>query len=336
MNVRAVNRLTTKSHEEEEVNNKESEHDFHERSVNSRTETGESRESKENKKRREHSNNTESFVRNRTENSIERKEVSLRNNVVWGDKRVGRNVVIRVTHSVRHEENEEGNEDEESEETNKVFRSEVRVETEAITHNGKRVSRTVLVKSEKVNSSKSSENERKEEVKREETIKSSIVNTVTTSNEVDKVLTDKWNNGEEISNDSSTSVRHLSSWKDITKESGSHHNNINNDTNRSEKSTRRTVRTVVDTTTDVKVDENEEERSTVSVEVTDNSTVVNITHNVLDTSESKSSVWSVMHSKSNTSDNLDNKSKTKERASVSKVGDVSRERRVNDEIVGDR
>lgn len=65
------------------------------------------------------------------------------------------------------------------------------------------------MKGEKVNDDESGEDEREKEVKREETVESSIVNTVTTSDEVDKILANSRDGGEKVSNDGSASVRHL-------------------------------------------------------------------------------------------------------------------------------
>jgi hypothetical protein len=48
-------------------------------------------------------------------------------------------------------------------------------------------------------------------MKREETIESSIVNGVTTSDEVNEVLADSRNGGEEVGDDSGTSIGHLHS-----------------------------------------------------------------------------------------------------------------------------
>lgn len=76
------------------------------------------------------------------------------------------------------------------------------------------------------------------------------------------------------------------SWKDITEESGSHHDNVDNNANGSKKSTRRTVATIVDTTTHMNIDDDKEEGSTVSMKITEDSTVVNVTHDMLNTSES--------------------------------------------------
>jgi hypothetical protein len=105
-------------------------------------------------------------------------------------------------------------------------------------------------------------------VETKETVKSRVSNGEATSKSMNDIIPDIRNSGNKVSNNSSSSERHLTSRKNITNKGSKHHNKEDNNTNVSNHFSRRSIRTVVKTSTDMNINSNKEHRGPVSVGIT--------------------------------------------------------------------
>ena len=182
----------------------------------------------------EHGENAAELVRNRAQDRVERQEVPFRNDMRRGDQRVGRNVVVRVTHVVRREEHEASEDEQEDAQAESVLDREVRVERQAVLRtldvDADRVVRAMHVNGGDVQEDDAQQHERQQVVQREEPVQRRVVDREAAPQPRHDVIADDRERGEQVGDDGGAPEAHLAPGKHVAHEGGRHHQKQDDDT----------------------------------------------------------------------------------------------------------
>ena len=107
--------------------------------------------------------------------------------------------------------------------------------------------------------------------------------------------------------------------QNIAHESGSHHSKQDENPYHPEQLPRRLIRAVVEPSEHVNVNDDEEHRTTVHMDVTDQPAIIDIAHNALNRIEGIINMRGIVHSQNDTRHDHDAQRDARERAKIPKI-----------------
>ena len=137
----------------------------------------------------------------------------------------------------------------------------------------------------------------------EEAVQGRIINGITTPEPGDDGLA-KREGREEVGDHHRTPQRHLSPGQHVAHESRCHHQKQNDDAEDPQHFARCFVGAIIQTAKNVQIHCYEEHRGTVHVEITQQPTIIHVTHDVLDRIEGVIDMRRVMHRQNDAGDDL--------------------------------
>ena len=105
-------------------------------------------------------------------------------------------------------------------------------------------------------------------------------------------------------------------WKNITNKPGQDHKQQNNYTNQPNRFSRLAITCVIQTTEDMHINNNKKQTLSILMQITQQPSVRNITHKVLDTMKSQIYMSSVVHSQENSCKNLQNQAQPRQNTPI--------------------
>ncbi len=195
-------------------------------------------------------------------------------------------------------------------------------QTRGETRNTERIITSEFMQTEEMKDDQQTKDKRQKIMGTKETIKGSIIDTITAPDKFDKVIAQPGDGAEEVGDDGGAPVTHLSPREDIAQEGGSHHEEVDKDTKNPQEVTRHIITIIIETSTDVQVDEEEEEGGAISMNIADEPAIIDISHDVFDTQIGGINGTRIMHSQSDTTDNHDKPNEAQEAAKVPEVVNV--------------
>jgi hypothetical protein len=160
------------------------------------------------------------------------------------------------------------------------------------------------VQSSKVNQTQSSLQERKQVVKAIETVQCRVIYCKPTPKPSDNTSTYYWQSACLTGNYGSSPERHLTPRLNVSDKGSLNHNLQNNNSNKPYKFTRACITCIVQSTELVHIYNNEKERCTICMQVTQKPSIGHITHQMLYTVKCQINMSSIVHCQKNTSQNL--------------------------------
>lgn len=258
------------------------------------------------------------FIWNATQNRIHPLEVPFGYNMRWGGIWVCGNIVVRVSLKFRIEIYKISCKPTQRQSRPQIFCVEVRIKIYQISLsiNSLRVCRSVLVQSSKVNQAQSSLQEREKVVLREKTVQSRIIYTKPSPQPSYNTSTNNGQRTPQTSNYSPSPKRHLSPRQYVSDKCSLNHYQQNNNTNQPNKFTGLCVTCVVQATEKVHINNDEEKRPSIRVQISKQPPVRHVTHQMLYAMKSQINMRCIMHRQKNSSPNLQNKSQSSQHTPI--------------------
>lgn len=246
------------------------------------------------------------FIRNRSKNSINCLKVPFRNNMCWCRIRVCRNIIIRMTQSFRCKRHQSGCALSQNQCCTLIFRIVIGIEINQIGLglNSQRICRSILMQCCKMNQTQSSLQKRKQIVKTIESIQGRIIYAKSTPEPPYNAGSNNRQRTCQTCNNSSSPQTHLTPGEYISNKSCLNHNLQNNNPNQPYKFTRLCITSIIQTSKQMHVNNNKKKRCTICMQISQQPTVRNITHQMLNAMKRQINVCSIMHCLKNTGLNL--------------------------------
>jgi len=258
------------------------------------------------------SSNTPKFIRNGTENSVDREEIPLRNDMRRGRVRVCRNVIIRMSQKFRIKSNQISSKQTQSQSCYQIFSIKVGVEIYlvALCINSQRIGRSILVQSSKVNQTQSSQQEGKQIVKTIETVQCRVIYAKATPEPTYNTSSNNRQSTCQTSNNGPSPKTHLTPGEDISNKSSQDHDQQDHNSYLPYKFTRLCITCIIQTTEKMHIYHNKKQTCTICMQITQLPSIRNITHQMLNTMKCLIYMCCVMHRQKNTSYNLQNQTQS--------------------------
>lgn len=263
-------------------------------------------------KHQPNSGNSGKFIWNATQNRIHPLEVPFRYNVCRCGIRVCRNIVVRMSLKFRIEVYKIGCKPTQRQSRPQIFCVEIwiKIYLISLSINTQRVCRSVLVQSSKVNQAQSSQQEREKVVLREKAVQSRVIYAKATPQPSYNTSTNNGQRTPQTSNYGPSPKRHLTPGQYVSDKCGLNHDQQNNNTNQPNEFTGLRVTCIIQATEKVHINNDEEKRPSVCVQITKQPSVWHVAHQMLYAMKSLINMRCIMHSLKNPSPNLQNKSQS--------------------------
>ena len=295
----------------------------------------EPRQKQQDQDRREHQNDADQLRRDepdvegdRPQDRVVRQEVPLRHDVRRGLHRVGLDVVVRLAEEVGGEEHEGQVDDHEHPQPERVLDRVVRCEREGVLRpldiDAEGIVGLFYVQRPKMHEHQSEDDERQQVVQREEPVQGGIVDREPAPQPGDDGLTDQRDRREQVGDHRRAPEAHLPPRQHVAHERGRHHRQQNEHADDPQQLPRRPVRAVVHPAEEVDVDDDEEHRSAVRVQVAQQPAVIDVAHDPLDALERVVNMRRVLHCQHDAGGDHDHQHDPGKRAEVPPVIQVLR------------
>jgi len=182
--------------------------------------------------------------------------------------------------------------------------------------NSQRVSRSVLVQSCKVNQTQCSQQEREKIVLREKAVQGRVIYAKPSPQPSYNTSTYNGLRAPQTSNNGPSPKRHLTPWQYVSDKCGLNHYQQNNNTNQPNKFTGLCVTCIIQATEKVHINNDEEKRPPICVQITKQPPVRDVTHQMLYTMKSQINMRCIMHCQKNPGPNLQNKSQSSQHTPI--------------------
>ncbi len=140
------------------------------------------------------------------------------------------------------------------------------------------------------------------------------------------MLADQGDRREQVGDDGGTPEAHLAPGQHIAHEGGGHHQNEDDDAEQPQQLARRLVGAVIEPAEDVQIDDDEEHRRPVHVQIADQPAVIHVAHDVLDGIEGHGGFRRVVHGQHDAGDDHHHQHEAGQRAEAPHVVQVARRR----------
>lgn len=230
----------------------------------------------------------------------------------WCCIRICRDIIIRVTQHFRPKSYLISCSEPHPQGCCQIFSVKIGVKINPITLplNSQRVSRSILVQSCQMNLTQSCQQERKLIMQTKETILCRIIYTKSSPKPPDNRSSYYRQCTGLTSNDSPSPQAHLTPRKNISNESSENHYQQNHNSNLPNKFSRLCIASIIQPTKQMHINHNKEKTPSIGMQITQQPSVRNITHQMLNTVECLIYMSSVMHCQKNSCPNLKNLAKT--------------------------
>ncbi len=291
----------------------------------------------ENQDRGEHGDHADQLRRDepdvegdRAQDRVERQQIPFRHDVRRRNHRVGGNIVVGLAEEIGREEDEAEEHDHEHAHPEQVLDGVVGMERNRVAGmldvEPKRVVGLDRMQRHQVEKNEGEDDEGQQIMEREETVQRRIVDRETAPQPGDDALADQRDRREQVGDHGRAPEAHLPPHQHVTHERGRHHGDDDDHADHPQKLARRLVGTVVKPAKHVDIDDDEERRPAVHVDVADQPAVVDVAHDPLDAVEGHAGVRRVIHGEHDAGHDHDDQRDAGERAVVPPVVQIARGR----------
>lgn len=248
------------------------------------------------------------FIRNTTKNSVDPLEVPFGHNVCRSGIRIRWNIIIRMSQNFWVKRYQESPSCSQNQSSSQIFgiKIGIKVHEVSLRLNSLRICRSILMLSSKVNQAQSCLLERKKIVKAIKAIQSRIIDREAAPQPTNNSCSHKRESTCQTCNNCSSPLTHLTPRQYVTNKGSQNHNQQNNNTNLPNKFTRGCVTCVIKTTKQMHINNNKKKTSSICMQITQQPSVRNVSHQVLNTVKCQVYMCCIMHCQKNTSQNLQN------------------------------
>lgn len=262
--------------------------------------------SSQSKKNKTNSSDSCKFIWNTALNSIHPLKIPFRHNMSWCRIRIGWNIIIWVSQRFWIKYNKKCLKSSSSQSSHLIFRIKIRIKIHLIclSLNSKRICRTILVLCSQMNLAQSCLQEWKLIMKTIKPILCWIVNSKTSPKPTYNTCSNYRKCTCQTCNNCSSPKTYLTPRLNITNKSCLNYKLLNNNSNKPNKFTRASITCIIQGSKLVQIHYNKKKTSSISMQITQNPTIWNISHQMLNTFKCLIYMSCIMHCQKNTCSHL--------------------------------